>query len=222
MRRIQVSGGCRTQNVLFRTVCENIATLSNGVASGGSCATDWRSARRSGSSSISSSQDHSCCGIRAHEHEQSRAKEQALASAQAAHDRLSVRLDAMCLDKLDGRITTAYYDEKAATWRAEQTALLAKINDPRNTTRGYEDAITAIEQTSTLCNTFPNQPPTEQRRLLKIIIATATWQHGKLETTLQPPFEELRLSNRANHTKHGKNENGRGKMKDWLPGRTRT
>ncbi|MBI4874707.1 MAG: hypothetical protein HY822_08740 [Acidobacteria bacterium] len=78
------------------------------------------------------------------------------------------------MDKLDGRITTAYYDEKANVWRAEQASLQAKITDLQTTSQRYEDAISAIENISNLCNAFPTQPPSEQRRLLKIIISTAT------------------------------------------------
>src|ERR1039457_7413266 len=73
------------------------------------------------------------------------------------------------LDKLDGRITTAFYDEKAAVWRQEQTALLRRINELRLTTQGYNDAINNIENTSTLCKAFPEQPAAEQRRLLRLL-----------------------------------------------------
>ena len=54
---------------------------------------------------------------------QTRAREQALQHAQQEHDRLNARIEAMYLDKLDGSITAAFYDEKATLWRQEQTAL---------------------------------------------------------------------------------------------------
>jgi hypothetical protein len=53
--------------------------------------------------------------------------------------------------------------------------------------------IQAIEITSALCKEFPTQPLAEQRRLLHTIIERATWQNGE-------PYEQLRLSNRANTT----------------------
>ena len=146
------------------------------------------------------------------------ANQQALASAQSAYDRLSARLDAMYLDKLDGRITTHYYDEKATAWRAEQTALRTKINDLTTASQRYEEAINSIETVSNLCKAFPQKSPSEQRRLLKTIISNATWQRGEFEATLQTPFEKLRLSNHASTTKQGKNGNGGTEMKNWLPG----
>ena len=42
---------------------------------------------------------------------QTKAREQTLQHAQAERDRLNTRIEAMYLDKLDGRITTTFYDE---------------------------------------------------------------------------------------------------------------
>jgi hypothetical protein len=148
---------------------------------------------------------------------QTRAREQALQHATAEYERLNQRIEAMYLDKLDGRITTAFYDEKATQWRQEQTALQRRINELRTTSQNYADAINAIETTSILCKGFPAQPPAEQRRLLKIIVEKATWKDGELETTLRNPFQKLRLSNRASTTKQGKNGTGGTEMKNWLP-----
>ena len=123
----------------------------------------------------------------------------------------------MYLDKLDGRITTAFYDEKASAWRQEQTALQRRINELRLTTQNYNDAINNIENTSALCKAFPEQPAAEQRRLLRLLVEKATWQHGELETTLRPPFQKLRLSNHATTTKQGKNGAGGAEIENWLP-----
>jgi hypothetical protein len=123
----------------------------------------------------------------------------------------------MYLDKLDGRITASFYDEKAAAWRQEQTALARRINELRTTSQNYNTAINSIETTSTLCKTFPAQPPAEQRRLLKLLIETATWKRGELETTLRPPFQKVRVSNHATTTKHGNKGNPGREMQDWLP-----
>ena len=54
-----------------------------------------------------------------HEDER-RAHDEAIARLQADYARLQNRLDAMYVDKLDGRIDTASVDRMAATWRAEQ------------------------------------------------------------------------------------------------------
>jgi DNA repair exonuclease SbcCD ATPase subunit len=147
---------------------------------------------------------------------QTRAREQALQQATTEYERINARIDAMYMDKLDGRITTAFYDEKASAWRQEQTALQQRINELRLTTQNYNDAINNIENTSALCKAFPEQPAAEQRRLLKLLLEKATWKHGELETTLRPSFQKLRVSNHATTTKQGKNGNGGTEIRNWL------
>lgn len=44
--------------------------------------------------------------------------DEAIARLQAEYRRLQNRIDAMYLDKLDGRIDTAFFDSKSADWRA--------------------------------------------------------------------------------------------------------
>jgi len=45
---------------------------------------------------------------------QGEAREDALAHAQAEGQRIDARIETMYLDKLDGRITTEFFDEKQA------------------------------------------------------------------------------------------------------------
>lgn len=51
----------------------------------------------------------------------------AIARLQTEYRRLQNRIDAMYLDKLDGRIDTAFFDNKSAEWRAEQDRLLRDV-----------------------------------------------------------------------------------------------
>lgn len=91
-----------------------------------------------------------------------RAREQALQHAQEAHDRLNTRIEAMYLDKLDGRITAAFYDEKATAWRQEQTVLQRRINELRTTSQNYNEAINASSAPARFAKKFPAQPAAEQ------------------------------------------------------------
>lgn len=63
---------------------------------------------------------------------------------------------------------------RSLLWRAEQAALLAKINTLTTTSQRYDNALTAIENLANLCQEFLTQPPSEQWRLLKILVKTAT------------------------------------------------
>ena len=59
---------------------------------------------------------------------ESRAREQAIQHAQQECNRLNQRIENMYLDKLDGRITAAFFDEKAAAWRDEEAKLRRRIH----------------------------------------------------------------------------------------------
>ena len=125
-------------------------------------------------------------------------REQSIKRLKAAHDRLKVRIETMYLDKLDGRITDEFFDERAAEWRREQQALLRKIQEIQQAAPApIEQAIDTLRLTSEACELFQQQTATEQRRLLHVLIQRAAWQDGALETTLFEPFQILRHSNQA-------------------------
>ncbi len=53
----------------------------------------------------------------------------AISRLQAEYNRLQSRVDAMYLDKLDGRIEAAFFDRKAFEWRTDQDRLLRSIEE---------------------------------------------------------------------------------------------
>ncbi|TIQ22122.1 MAG: recombinase family protein, partial [Mesorhizobium sp.] len=53
-----------------------------------------------------------------------REQQQAIQRCQTQYKRLEDRLQAMYLDKLDGRIDNAFHDSMSAQWRVEQARLL--------------------------------------------------------------------------------------------------
>jgi site-specific DNA recombinase len=147
---------------------------------------------------------------------QERARAQALLQAQQDYERLEQRLDAMYLDKLDGRITTAFHDEKATAWREEQATLQAKMNGLRQPTPGYDAAINAIQAISNLCNHYDQLTQTGRRTLLHTILEKATWQDGEFRATLKSAFAQLAHSNQGSNTKQTGNGHAGGQTKNWL------
>lgn len=118
------------------------------------------------------------------------------------HERLNARIETMYLDKVDGRITGEFFDQRAAVWRQEQSTILGKIHDLQNSAPApVDEAIDMLRLTSHACRLFEQQSSSEQRRLLQLLIKNAAWQEGKLRTTLFEPFELLRHSNRESHRK---------------------
>ena len=138
---------------------------------------------------------------------------------QGDYQRINTRIETMYMDKLDGRITSEFYDQRSAAWRGEQNVLLRRIQDIQKATPApVDDAINLMHLTSRACELFMQQSAAEQRRLLQVVVEKSTWQDGTLRTTLFEPFEILRHSNQESNRKE-KEIAGSGKDSEiWLPG----
>jgi DNA invertase Pin-like site-specific DNA recombinase len=79
--------------------------------------------------------------------DEKRFHDEALARLQAEYGRLQHRLDAMYVDKLDGRVDDSFYDRKAAEWQAEQTRLLRLMEEHQDANHSYlADGIRLLER----------------------------------------------------------------------------
>jgi hypothetical protein len=65
--------------------------------------------------------------LRASHAEERREHEGAIEWLQIEHKRLQSRLDAMYIDKLDGRVDPTFHDRMSRSWREEQTRCLREI-----------------------------------------------------------------------------------------------
>ena len=59
--------------------------------------------------------------------DEKRYHDEAIARLQTKYTKLQSRIDAMYIDKLDGRIDNTFFDRKAGEWRAEQSRVLRDI-----------------------------------------------------------------------------------------------
>ena len=74
------------------------------------------------------------------------------------HARLNARIETMYLDKLDGRVTTDFYDQHAATWRKEQEAIVDRINAIQSAAPApVVDATEVLRPKSRACQLFGAQ-----------------------------------------------------------------
>lgn len=77
---------------------------------------------------------------------------EAIKKLRIRHEGLKGRMETMYLDKLDGRITPEFFDERAAAWRREQDELLRKIQEAQQTAPAPVDqAIDMLGLTSNAC-----------------------------------------------------------------------
>jgi len=54
-------------------------------------------------------------------------RERTIKRLEAAYDRLKARIETTYLDKLDGRITGEFFDQRSAEWRREQRACCGRF-----------------------------------------------------------------------------------------------
>ena len=114
--------------------------------------------------------------------------EEAIHRIQAEYDRLQDRIDAMYVDKLDGRIDTDFFDRKAAEWRAEQQKCLELIREDQDANQTYfEEGIRLLELAEQAGRLFRQQPSTENRRLLGFVISNASWKDGRSTAEYRHP-----------------------------------
>jgi site-specific DNA recombinase len=114
----------------------------------------------------------------------------AIVRLQAELDRLQQRLQAMYVDKLDGRIDHSFYTQMSEQWRLEQDNLMVELVRHREADRSYIDVgVRLIELAKRAGRLFRKQQPNEQRRLLNFVLSNSTWQNGELHPTFRQPFD---------------------------------
>ena len=118
-----------------------------------------------------------------------------VAKLQREHRRLQDRIDAMYMDKLDGRITNEFFDGKAAEMRTAQSALMREITAHQTANRSYiEEGVQLLELAQRAHVLFESQPANEKRRLLNFVLSNSTWKDGELTANYRQPFDMLAVA----------------------------
>ncbi len=128
--------------------------------------------------------------LRQSHQDEKRLHDEAIARLQAEHVVLQNRLDAMYVDKLDGRVSAVFFDRKAAEWRADQERIQEDIQRHQQANRTYLDAgVRLWELAARAHELFWSQPPAEKRELLKFVVSNSTWRQGQLSVSYRQPFD---------------------------------
>ncbi len=157
--------------------------------------------------------------LRSSHADEKRHHEEIVAGLQKRYDQLQRRTDAMYVDKLDGRITTAYFEAKSGEWRREQGDIRRTIEAHERANQDYmEDGIQLLELADRAYELYCRQPLEEQRKLVNCVFASATWAGGVLSFVYRPPFDLIAHSNREYARKHGDSDEVGAEKEIWLPG----
>jgi hypothetical protein len=128
--------------------------------------------------------------LRASHEDERKFHEEAITRLRTESDRLQRRLDAMYVDKLDGKIDETFFERKAAEWRAEQCRLLRSIEARQAANQTYlEEGVALLELAGRAGELFRKQGPREQRRLLDFLLSNCTWKDGQLSVSFRQPFD---------------------------------
>jgi hypothetical protein len=64
---------------------------------------------------------------------------------------------------------------------------------------------------------FMIQPTNEKQAFLRLVLKSATWRHGELQTQFEEPFENLKRSNQLSRRKDTEIGDGTTRNQIWLP-----
>jgi hypothetical protein len=118
--------------------------------------------------------------------------QEAIERLQAEYNRFQRRLESAYEDKLDARISAAFFDQKSAEWRAEQERIERAIQDHRQANQSYmEEGLALLELAGRAADLFEKQEPREKRRLLEFVLSNSTWADGVLTPEFRQPFDLL-------------------------------
>jgi site-specific DNA recombinase len=133
----------------------------------------------------------------------------------AERDRLQTRIETMYLDRLDGRVTAAFFDEKSKEWREQ----LKQIESLQTTDlRSAAEALQIMKSVSDACGSFQEHQPQQQRAIASALMERATWKAGKFEWVAKTPFQILAHSNSVSQSREREKRGSGQEIEIWLPG----
>jgi site-specific DNA recombinase len=151
--------------------------------------------------------------------DETREHEAAVERLHTEHRRLQGRLDAMYIDKLDGRVDATFYERMSTSWREEQTRCLQEIERHQGANKSYMDeGVRLLELARNAQRLFERQEPREKRRLLNFLVSNCSWKGGELKATLRQPFDLLAETTLALEKGRAAGGSANGPSQIWLPG----
>ena len=143
----------------------------------------------------------------------------AISKLQCEHRRLQGRIDAMYMDKLDGRIGNEFFDAKAAETRAALAAITRDLEAHQTANRSYiEEGVQLLELAHAAPVLFESQPPIEKRKLLNFVLSNCTWKGGELSAKYRQPFDVLGVAVASERQRMGEGIAETAQNEIWLPG----
>ena len=124
----------------------------------------------------------------------------------------------MYLDKLDGRIATAFFDSAPAEWRAGQDRVLRDVATHHAANQTYiEEGVQLPQIAQRAHELFESREPAEKRGLLNLLLSNCIWKAGVLTAEYRQPFDMLALAREAGRGDDTASGTENGQFGNWLP-----
>jgi site-specific DNA recombinase len=144
--------------------------------------------------------------------------DEAITRLRRDHKRIQDRIDAMYMDKLDGRIDAEFFDRQAAQWRTEQVNILRNIEMHATANQNYiEEGIKLLQLARRAHELFENQSAHEKRRLLDFVLSNSVWKNGKLLAEYRQPFDVLAVAIASDQRTTSLEPTRAVENENWLP-----
>jgi site-specific DNA recombinase len=128
-------------------------------------------------------------GLRSSHVDQAKEHNDAIKRLQTEYERIQVRLHAMYLDKLDGKIDSAMFDSLSTVSRKQQDHCLREVERYQAADQSYlEEGITILEMARDARRLFEQRQAMDKRRLLNFVVSNSTWANGELKAMFREPF----------------------------------
>lgn len=114
------------------------------------------------------------------------------------------RLEQAYLDKLDGKITEAFWETKSTEWNQEQESILMALQALQDQSpQGIVDGLRTLELANKAYFLYLRQPPAEKEKLLRIVLSNCKVDALSVYPNYRKPFDLIFM---------------RAQTKEWLPG----
>ena len=133
--------------------------------------------------------------------------------------RLQQRIDAMYIDKLDGRVSQDFYDRMLVEWRGERARCLRDIECHEFADDTYMDeGIELLKLAKDAHRLFEKQSPGEKSRMLNLLLSNCSWKNNELTADFKQPFDLLAETTIVAYQAKTAGTDGSDRFENWLPG----
>ncbi len=95
---------------------------------------------------------------------------------QGEYSRLQNRIDRMYVDKLDGRVSDEFFDQKSTEWRQEKAAVRQNLEQHEHANQSYlQEGVAILKLANRAAELFEKQSTSEKRRLLDFVLSNSTY-----------------------------------------------